>query len=113
MNYPNSNTIPSGDNYSLSVADTAVKFSDLIVGGTPPGISSCTIQAYATGLSDTTEALRFTIDGDTDPTTTIGFLVGKSDIINLRDINEIRNFKCIAAEVGVGVTLNVQFFKTN
>jgi hypothetical protein len=52
----------------------------------------CTVELTGAALGD--PALRFTTDG-TAPTTTVGHLLGHGDVLTLKNVFDIQNFRAI------------------
>lgn len=111
--------IPVGHAYTVQLTGAVKTIYDIIAAASlTQGSSSCTVQITASGLTSESIAAKFTVDGDTVPTSTgaasdNGFVVGNYEIIYLKNKQMIDNFKIIRGEAIDTIFVQVQFYKAD
>ena len=76
----------------------------------PPGASSAEITFEDAGAADSTLVCRYTIDGVTTPTTSLGTPAGKADTVEISHPDNIINFQVISIDA-ITQKLNVIYYE--
>ena len=58
-----------------------------------------------------TDQIRWTCDGSTTPTSTVGHLANEGDVIEIEGIQNIGNFKCIRVTTDASINVSYSRFR--